>query len=193
MGICESDQVGKLIVDKQKYDGQHKYLLVPSEGEFEYTVPPNIMGSHAGAGRYTLLMSNCDDNGRDVQLSGKVIWRSHGGGYLPGDLFEEWHFAIFLSFCYGALLILYAVSMRINKDSTIEIQKWILCTVFLGFIQIVFEAIDYTIWNQTGVRSTSILYFCKRFFHPFFFKLKCHLYALIFIFIFVAQGLLLKL
>ena len=168
MGICESDQVGQFILDKQKYIGQHSYLLFPYEGEFQNKVQPNIMGTHAGAGRYTLLMSNCDDRARDIQLSGKVIWRSYDSGYLPGDLFEEWYFTIFHSCCYAILLIWYGVSMRINKDSTIEIQKWILCTVFLGLIQVVLESVDYAIWNKTGVRSNSPLYSCKIFFVLFF-------------------------
>ena len=160
MGLCESEKIGRLIVDKVKFKGEHRYLLVPNKGEFKGTVPLPVMTSHAGSGQYTLLMSNCDDYGRDVQLSGKSIWKSHGG-YLPGDLFEEWRFVILLSFCYAALMIWYGTSMKKNKDSTIEIQKWILCTIFLGLIQIVLESVDYAIWNHTGVRSDHALYSCK--------------------------------
>lgn len=146
-----------MIIDKGRFTGEHRHLLVPNKGEYTGTVPLPVMSSHAGSGQYTLLMSNCDDYGRDVTLDGKSIWKSHGG-YLPGDLFEEWHFIIFLCFCYAGLLIWYGWSMKSNKDSTIEIQKWIIGTIALSFVQVVLEVTDYSIWNKTGIRSNSILY-----------------------------------
>ena len=118
------------------------------------------MSSYAGSGKYTLLMSNCDDNGRDVELSGASIWKSHRG-YLPGGLFEKWNFITVLSLCYAGLLIWYGMSMKLNRDSTIEIQKWILCTIFLSLNHIALESFDYEIWNITGTRSNSALYSCK--------------------------------
>ena len=149
-----------MIVDSNLFIGEHRFLNVPATGDFEGHVPLPVMTTKAGSGQYTLLLANCNDFGRDVELGGQLIWKSRGG-YLPGDLTDEWHFVIFLTFCYAALFGWYGYSMKSNIESTIGIQKWILCTIFLGLLQSFIETADYAKWNVTGIRSNGAMFTCK--------------------------------
>lgn len=160
LGLCSAKEAGRLIVDAGVYKGEHRFVNVPAKGEFIGTVSYPVMTTHSGSGQYTLLMANCNDYGRDVQLDGQSVWKSNGG-YLPGDLFDEWHFVIFLTVCYVGLMVWYGYSMRKYKESTIGIQKWILCTVILGVLETSIESIDYMQWNNSGVRSNGTMYTCK--------------------------------
>lgn len=103
------------------------------------------------------MISNCYDYGRDIFVSGPYEWKSKGG-FLPGHLFEEWHFLTFLTLFYCVFLFWYARSMSTNKNSTIGIQKWILGTIILAVVELFFRTCDYFEWNKSGFRSDNILY-----------------------------------
>ena len=160
--MCASDQLGKLIIDSALYKGQHKFLGVPGEGDFEGSIADPVMTTKSGNGQYTLLMANCNDFGRDIKISGDYVYKNKGG-YLPGDLFDDWHFLMLLTLGYGSLLFWYGKNMKQYKDSTIGIQKWILGTVGLGLLETFFAVTDYAQWNRTGHRSTFIMLLCKIF------------------------------
>lgn len=160
LGLCSTSQVGRMIVNADKFKGEHRFVNVPEKGEFRGSVSNPVMSTHSGSGQYTLLLANCNDYGRDVEISGISVWKSKDG-YLPGDLFDEWHFEIFLFICYIILLVWYSYSMKINKESIIGIQKWILGTIILGFIQVLFRTVDYSQWNAHGKRSDIVMYTCK--------------------------------
>lgn len=159
-GLCLSDNIGRLIIDSEKYGGEHRPLLVPQTGEFSSGVNLPIMPTTQGTGKYTLAIANCNDFGRDMYISGKYIWKSKGG-YLPGDLFDEFHFFIVFMVGYFVLFLWYGKSMRNNIDATIDIQKWILGTVILGLVELIFKTMDYFVWNLGGTRNGIILYTCE--------------------------------
>ena len=149
-----------MIVDAQKFKGDRRYVNVPVGGDFTGTVPIPVMPTHAGSGQYSLLLANCNDFGRDMQIEGKYIWKSKGG-YLPGGLFDEWNFFIFHAIMYIVLFAWYGMSMKKNKESTIGIQKWILATIFISLVQTILETFDYAMWNADGLRSFRTMYTCK--------------------------------
>jgi hypothetical protein len=156
-GVCENKNIGRLIIDPELFGGEHRPLLVPSSGEFSSGVNIPVMPTKQGTGKYTLAIANCNDFGRDMYINGKYIWKSKGG-YLPGNLFDEWHFLIIFLIGYSALLFWYGKSMWNNKDATIDIQKWIVGTLALGLLELLLKTMDYFEWNIYGVRSEIIMY-----------------------------------
>ncbi len=158
--MCSSDQLGRIIIDSAKYKGEHRFLNVPAKGDFDGSVAYPVMTTKSGNGQYTLLLANCNDFGRDVQISGEYIYKNKGG-YLPGDLFDDWHFLMLLTLGYGSLLFWYGINMKQHKDSTIGIQKWILGTIFLGLLETFLAVTDYAQWNRSGYRSNALMLLCK--------------------------------
>ena len=137
-------------------------MNIPAKGDYVGNITYPLFTTNAGSGQYTLVLANCNDYGRDIQLGGECIWQSKGG-YLPGDRFDEWHFIIFMTLCYVGLLGWYGHSMKKNKDSKIAIQTWILCTIVLGLLHSIFKFADYAAWNKVGFRSDFALYTSKSF------------------------------
>jgi len=103
-------------------------------------------------------MANCNTEGRTVSVSGWYSWKSKGG-YLPGDLFNALYYYIFLVLVYAVLLAWYGISMAVYKEATIPIQKWILVTLFMGLVEMLFKTADYLIWNSSGTRFWFAVYF----------------------------------
>mmetsp|Transcript_14806 Transcript_14806/g.21732 ORF Transcript_14806/g.21732 Transcript_14806/m.21732 type:complete len:533 (+) Transcript_14806:3-1601(+) len=158
LGLCNEDKVGQIIIDKTIFGGEHRPLAIAPTGDIQAQVKLPVMTTKEGTGKYTLVLANCDDFGRDVMVTGDYIWKSKGG-FLPGDLFDEWHFFFFVTMGYVGLLLWYVFSMKKNKDSTIGIQKWIMGAIVLSLVELFFKTTDYTMWNQSGFRSFSVLYF----------------------------------
>ena len=149
--LCEESQLGRLILDEDvfsgKNKGEHRPVSVPGTGDWDGSVQiPHMDTINGQSGKYTLVLANCNDYGRNVLIDGKYIWKSKGG-FLPGDLFSEFHFFTFLTIAYVGLLFWYAKSMTTNKDSVIGIQKWILATIVLAAIELFFRTTDYMVWN----------------------------------------------
>lgn len=158
LGICEQDRKGRVIINESTYTGEIRPVLVPSSGSDALKIESPIMDTNkAGTGTYTLVLANCDDYGRSVLISGQYVWKSKGG-YLPGDLFDEWHFLTFFTIGYFLLMFWYGKSMKDNSDSTIGIQKWILGTIILGLLQLILKGIDYMEWNMAGTRIDGVMY-----------------------------------
>ena len=107
-----------------------------------------------------VVVANCYDYGRSIWVEGPYELKSKGG-YLRGDLFQEWHFFIFFTVCYISFFCWFARSMNENKNSTIGIQKWILGTIFLGGLELFFKSCDYYAWNKSGLRTNGIMFICK--------------------------------
>ena len=59
---------------------------------------------------------------------------------------------------YVILFAFYAVKMSINGDSIILIQKWVLCTIGMGLLEVFFKAGDLWVWNVDGDRFWFSLY-----------------------------------
>lgn len=158
LGICDESSIGRLIIDNELFGGEQRPLVVPSTGDFEGSIDiAPKMDSKQGTGKYTLVLANCDDYGRDVHMHGKYLWKSKDG-YLPGNLFSELYFFVLMTLFYGAFLCSYAFSMKKNEDATIGIQRWILCTIVLSVIELFLKTSDYMEWNVNGFRMDFIMY-----------------------------------
>ena len=160
LGLCEASNRGRMIINQALFGGEHRPVTIPPTGDYLASVKLPIMDTKEGTGQYSLVLANCNDYGRNVMVDGEYIWKSKGG-YLPGDLFDEWKFFTVFTIGYAGLLFWYGRSMSQNKESTIGIQKWILGTVVLGLIELIFKGIDYMEWNLQGTRIEAVMYFCK--------------------------------
>ena len=167
LGMCDKTYTGMMIVDPFKYKGEHRFVSVPFTGDYVGTVDKPIMTTKSsGSGQYTLIIANCNDFGRDVKVEGQYIFKSKGG-YLPGAYFDEWHFITFLMVCYILLFAWYGLSMKSNRESIIQIQKWIFATICLGLVEQMLGVLDYACWNADGVRTINILYGGESFWFDF--------------------------
>jgi hypothetical protein len=160
LGLCEPDALGRLIIDPDVYYGEHRYLTVPKKGDSSQHLDVPVMTSKNGTGVYTLVLANCYDSGRDVHVQGNYIWKNKGG-YLPGNLYTEFYFLIFLTCVYSALAVWYGYSMKVHQQAKIEIQKWVMGTIALGLMENIFKCLDYDIWNISGIRSGLPMFACK--------------------------------
>mmetsp|Transcript_22147 Transcript_22147/g.61613 ORF Transcript_22147/g.61613 Transcript_22147/m.61613 type:complete len:478 (-) Transcript_22147:1313-2746(-) len=151
LGLCAPSNYGRLIMDANKFDGEHRFIAVPTEGDFDYFIKYGEMKQAGENGRYALAMANCNDEGRPVLVKGKTIWMSKHG-YLPGDLFGLMYFFAAVTALYFVLLLWYGISMRINEDDNIPIQRWILVTIAMGTLELFFRTGDLFVWNEDGTR-----------------------------------------
>jgi hypothetical protein len=63
-----------------------------------------------------------------------------------------------LTIIYFVLLLWYGISMRLNEESRIPIEKWFLMTIVLGLVEMFFRTGDYMIWNEDGYRQDLAMY-----------------------------------
>ncbi len=151
---------GRLIIDKSRFKGEHRSVPIPSEGAFSSQVQLGKIDVDEADGKYTMIISNCNDYGRSVKLNGPSIWKSKHG-FLPGERFHEWHFLIAVMVIFFILFFWYGISMKLYNEDSIELQKWILMTIGAGLVEVFFRVGDYWIWNEDGKRAWYALYVGK--------------------------------
>lgn len=158
-GYCAGGdaQYGRLIVNSTLFEGQHRFIDVPATGSLEASVHYAKLEEPTISGKYVLVIANCNDEGRDVFVNGKYIWKSVHG-YLPGDLFGEMFFFAFLTAVYLTLALWYGITMKVYEDAAIPIQKWILGAIVLGLLETFFRSGDYLVWNADGHRFWFAMY-----------------------------------
>lgn len=159
LGLCKGrpGEYNRLIINRTKYEGHVRNILVPRNGFVELEVKYGQLEEVEFSGKYVLVMSNCNPNGRNMTVEGTYVWKSKGG-YLPGDMFGAMYFLFFLTVVYGVLFTWYSISMKVHQESTIPIQNWILGTISLGLLESFFKAGDYWVWNEEGTHFTFAMY-----------------------------------
>lgn len=165
-GLCKEEDSGRLIVQHGDFGGKHKFIDLPPTGEVPKKLKDGLFqfdndktdGFDDYTGEYVIVFANCNEDGRPVKVSGDTVWKS-AHGYLPGELFGFMYFYAVVAGVYVALLVFYGVSMQMNKDSRIAIEKWILITIFLGMAEMAFRTVDYMAWNSAGHRPMILVYF----------------------------------
>jgi hypothetical protein len=157
-GLCAGgDDYGRLIIQNDLFNGNHRFVEISQTGASKKSIRYGKMEEHV-TGQYVVLFANCNPKeGREVAVTGETIWRSKHG-FLPGELFEFMYFYLFLVVVYFALLLWYGISMKVNEESRIPIEKWILMTIVLGLGEMFFRTSDYMIWNQDGYRQDLAMY-----------------------------------
>lgn len=158
-GYCtgENNQYGRLIVNTTLFKGQHRFIDVPASGAMSASVHYAQLEEPDRSGKYILVISNCNDEGRSVVVQGHYTWKS-AHGYLPGDLFGEMYFFAFLAAVYLVLSLWYGITMKVYEDALIPIQKWVLGTIVLGLLETAFRTGDYFAWNAYGTRFWFAMY-----------------------------------
>jgi Lung seven transmembrane receptor len=158
-GFCSSEKghLGRLIVNTTLFRGEHRFIMFPNTGIMDLKVHYPQLEIPKLSGKYALVIANCNDDGRDILITGEYSWES-AHGYLPGDLFGEMYFFYFLASLYFVLSLWYGVNMKIYEDAIIPLQKWILGTILLGLLETFFRSGDYFIWNEDGTRFASAMY-----------------------------------
>jgi hypothetical protein len=172
LGLCKggAKQEGRLIVDPDKFKGQHRFLGVPPSGIWSRAVKFGMfdLKEEDGSGKYVMVVANCNDViGRNLTVTGEYVWKS-AHGYLPGNLFGEMYFYFGVAICYLVLLTWYVIKYQIYRDAAIPIFNWVIGTIFIGFMECFFKCGDLWVWNVDGVRFWFSLYtgvlfgVCKR-------------------------------
>lgn len=159
LGFCTGDkgQYGRLIVNTTLFKGQHRFVDVPATGVMDATVHYAQLEVPTTSGKYVLVIANCNDEGRNVLVHGQYTWKSVHG-YLPGDIFGEMYFFVFLAAVYLILALWYGINMKVYEDALIPIQKWVLGTIILGLLETFFRSGDYFAWNVDGTRFWFAMY-----------------------------------
>lgn len=158
LGLCAhtDEKYGRLIIDKTKFGGELRSVSVPQDGPMSKQIRLGKVNEKK-SGTYVVLYANCDDNARQISIKGRSVWKSKHG-YLPGELFGFMYFYTFVTFIYGALFFWFAFLMSQNKDTRIEIEKWIVFAIGLGLLEMIFRSGDYYVWNGSGHRSSFIIW-----------------------------------
>ena len=166
LGFCQADrQYGRLIINQEKFQGDHRVLAIPASGHVERRITDGRMDFATEEGRYVMIISNCNDYGRDLQVTGSYEFVSKHG-YLPGELFGEMYFFAAITVIYFILFLWYGCSMQCYSESRIEVQKWIILSIGLGLLETFFKTGDYFVWNEDGTRVWYAMYVGK--FHPMY-------------------------
>ena len=161
LGMCSDAQKGRLIFQEDnstgtKYLGERRSINIPLTGPVTMKLTYGKF-EQKESGRYVVLLSNCDPDGRDILVKGHSIWKSTHG-YLPGEMFGFMYFYTVMTIVYVGLLIWYCVLMSMNKESRIPIEKWILMTIGMGLVEMFLCTGFYFIWNLSGHRPMFLDY-----------------------------------
>ena len=161
LGFCKADrQYGRLIINQNKFQGDHRVLAIPASGHIERSITDGRMDFATEEGRYVMIISNCNDYGRDLQVTGSYEFVSKHG-HLPGELFGEMYFFAAITVIYFILFLWYGGSMQCYSESRIEVQSWIILSIGLGFLETFFKTGDYFVWNEDGTRVWYAMYVGK--------------------------------
>lgn len=155
--ICREEHLGRLMIDKSKFGGEHRSVEIPKYGDATLKINDPKLITEQGTGKYSIVMANCYDYGREATVEGDYVWHSKDG-FLPGHKFGEYRYLIIFMVFYAVLICWYGILMVKNKDAVIEIQRWILWTTGLGLAEMFFNVVDFYFWNLSGRRVSFVMY-----------------------------------
>jgi hypothetical protein len=135
-------------------------LAIPASGHIERTITDGRMDFKTEDGRYVMIIANCNDFGRDLEVTGSYEFVSKHG-HLPGELFGEMYFFAAITLIYFVLFIWYGCSMQFHSESRIPVQQWIILSIGLGLLECFFKTGDYFVWNEDGTRVWYAMYVGK--------------------------------
>jgi hypothetical protein len=71
LSLCHN---GRLRIEKDYYGGHHTSIRVPVEGPMENHVKYGQVAVEHGGQDYEVLIANCDETGRKLQVTGQVVF-----------------------------------------------------------------------------------------------------------------------
>ena len=184
-GRCDGP-VGQLIVNQDKFKGQRRSLQIPGPPNMiqnqVITDPIVVIPAGAESGKYVLLMANCNINGRLVEVEGTYAFQSKSG-FLPANLIGTMRFYLLMLTAYSLLLVaafwrlgyscwhrsvilsetsrmssVIAPSSRGQSRRQLMVERGIVATIGLGFLEAMMRSLDFIIWNSSGLRSNALVY-----------------------------------
>lgn len=70
-------------MNADSFTGQHRFIDVPASGSLITNLKYGKLEEPLHSGKYVLVVANCNDDGRNVTITGEYIWKSEHG-FLPG-------------------------------------------------------------------------------------------------------------
>mmetsp|Transcript_42765 Transcript_42765/g.103450 ORF Transcript_42765/g.103450 Transcript_42765/m.103450 type:complete len:514 (+) Transcript_42765:97-1638(+) len=149
-GFCNQDDAGKLILNRNLFEGEERLIQVPSSSAAaaNETFSFDEVIQIKEAGQYTLLFANCDYGGSNVQLlpdanAGK---RGRRISYLGFILFYA-----FLAVYTASLFITYGRGLATKKrELRHPIQKYLFFTMLIAFDDFAFRACTFRALDAGG-------------------------------------------
>jgi len=157
-GLCDSDRRGLMIIDHKKFTGHHIKMDVPHSENLELELDKNPIYAEEDSGDYVIAFGNCLGEGEDVVIAGSIVTEPIRGYKLPGELYGLMYFYTFMTIAYFLLNVWYRCGMRIYQDSSIPIQRFIMATLVIGFLEFSVRSMDLGIWNERGLRAASVIW-----------------------------------
>jgi len=71
LNLCEA---GRLVIDHNRFEGYHTQLMIPSEGPMPVHIKNGKIKVPVKDRSYDILIANCNENGRHIQLTGQVVF-----------------------------------------------------------------------------------------------------------------------
>lgn len=85
LGLCQKDpDYGRLIIDANKFSGDHRFIRVPAKGEMHSQLRYGKI-LQLEEGHFVVVFANCNESGREVQVTGDADWYPTA----PPNPFEE--------------------------------------------------------------------------------------------------------
>lgn len=133
-GACGSDDAGKLILDRNLFDGLERWIPVPSGDE---TFGLDELIHIQEDGQYTLLFANCQEGGLNVQLLADPNTGSRNRlSYLGFILFYA-----FLAVYTASLFISYGRSLIAQtRETRHPMQRYLFVIMLIAFDDFAFRA-----------------------------------------------------
>ncbi|CAB9523505.1 Transmembrane protein [Seminavis robusta] len=158
LGLCDGgDKYGRLIVNNTQFTGSHRFVEIPPTGQISDEIRYGKIEEPNDSGRYVVIFANCNDEGREVLVTGATVWKSKHG-YLPGELYEFMYFYIIVTLIYFGLMAAFALSMNAYAASRIPLEKWILGTIIMGLLETFFRTGSFFVWNEDGTNLMIAVY-----------------------------------
>eukprot|EP00534_Pseudo-nitzschia_fraudulenta_P011794 CAMPEP_0201216454 /NCGR_PEP_ID=MMETSP0851-20130426/189524_1 /ASSEMBLY_ACC=CAM_ASM_000631 /TAXON_ID=183588 /ORGANISM="Pseudo-nitzschia fraudulenta, Strain WWA7" /LENGTH=612 /DNA_ID=CAMNT_0047506019 /DNA_START=372 /DNA_END=2210 /DNA_ORIENTATION=- len=147
-GICSSDHIGTMMVDHNHFQGEHRKIEVPANPLEEFSMDEPVFDVKV-TGDYFMVIANCNDDGLGVITLGNMEWKSVTG-YLAGNTYGLVYSYAGLAAGYLLLAHWYYFGMRIFQDAAIPIQKYILFTIVLSFLETSMQGLSLYLLNTNG-------------------------------------------
>ena len=74
LGTCAEGQLGRMILVPDQFDGSHRFIQIPATGNVKYKLKYPLLQVQQ-SGEYVVAFSNCNVDGRQVHVSGDIVWK----------------------------------------------------------------------------------------------------------------------
>jgi len=156
LSFCDSSDYGRLVINGDIFKGKATAVKFTSLGEHGIDIKSAI--THImESGNQIVIMANCHPDGLDVYVSGSAKWKSVHG-FLPADIYGSLPFFVGVTCLYFLLMMVYGAAVYKNREDGIEIQRWLIVTIAIGFLEVLFRTGDLFVWNATGYRENLFMY-----------------------------------